>query len=87
MKTIKVNTRFGYFTKDGKIHSKAELPAGGHPMSDEFEYHEVKDKIEFFRKWDFLRLFLPTIRRNLLSRKSRRLSLSRSRSRNQLRKS
>jgi hypothetical protein len=46
MKTIKVTTGFGYFTKNGKIDSKAELPKGEHPAGDEYEYHEVKNKTE-----------------------------------------
>jgi len=44
MKQIQVNTGFGYFTKDGKVQLKAELPIGSHPAGDEFEYCEVKDK-------------------------------------------
>jgi len=45
MKTIEVNTGFGYFTDGaGHIVSKAQLPAGDHPGKDGFIYTEVTDQ-------------------------------------------
>ena len=45
MKTIKVNTGFGYFKNAaGKITDKAELPPGDHPQKDGYTYTEVADQ-------------------------------------------
>jgi len=43
--SINVNTGFGFF-KDagGHIVSKAQLPAGSHPVKDGFTYIEVADQ-------------------------------------------
>jgi hypothetical protein len=44
MKTITVNTGYGYFTDPlGHIISKAILPIGEHPCRDEFDYVDVSD--------------------------------------------
>lgn len=46
MKTITVKTGFGYF-RDGSGHivSKAQLPAGDHPMQEDFTYTELANQV------------------------------------------
>ena len=44
MKTITVKTGFGYFSKDGYIIAKAELPPGEHTVDDDYNYIEVNSK-------------------------------------------
>ena len=38
---MKVNTGYGYFTKDGKIIAKYDLPIGEHPLKDGYGFVEV----------------------------------------------
>lgn len=46
MKTINVQTGFGYYKdKNGKVIAKARLPKGEHPLADDFEYIEVADEM------------------------------------------
>jgi len=45
MKTLRVITGFGYIQdKDNRIVAKAELPAGEHPLEDDYSYIEVADR-------------------------------------------
>lgn len=41
---MNVTTGFGYYTKNGKIIGKYELPVGEHPLSEGIDYVEVANR-------------------------------------------